>query len=85
MADHNRPTLTAVQMKNAHVEPPLAGQRVWALTHGNKVVEVEWKTDSIRYFDAWYPYVKVPQEIKDLQTARMLKQPLPEWVRDAKA
>lgn len=70
MAEIDRPTVTATAMTNAHTNPPSSGSKVWALNHGGCVVPLVWTTRSIELYDAWYPYLKVPQDVKDIQAER---------------
>lgn len=70
----NRPTAPSVELIDAHIEQPRAGSRVLALQHGNVLVPMEWKSDSIQHFDAWCHYPKVPASVKARQAARFVIQ-----------
>lgn len=72
MSDPNRPTAEHAELIDAHISPPKAGARVLALTHGNVLVPVEWKRDSIFYFDAWCAYPRAPASVKKRQISRFM-------------
>jgi hypothetical protein len=67
---NKRITTHAAVLTNAHTNPPQVGEQVLALTIGGKLVETTWKSDSLRYFDAWCGYPTVPDDVKALQSAR---------------
>jgi len=73
MSDPNRPVVTATEMINAHITPPQTGKEVFALTRGGTVVRMTWARDSIDFYDAWYPFLKVPADVKKIQTDRYFK------------
>jgi hypothetical protein len=73
MSEPNRPAVAATEMINAHITPPRLGQEVFALTRGSVVVRMTWARDSINFYDAWYPFLKVPADVKKLQTDRYLE------------
>lgn len=57
-------------LTNTLDELPPAGSNVLALSHGGKLCEVVWKSDSHLYFDGWAKYPTVPRDIKERQLAR---------------
>lgn len=65
MSDPNRPTVESATMIDAHKEQPRNGQTVWALGRGGCAVQTTWNSESINFFEAWYPSLKVPQSVKD--------------------
>lgn len=65
-----RLTAEVVSLTNAHIEQPPAGSRVLALTRGGKLVEAIWRSNSLGEFDAWVSYPKVPDDVKQIQSAR---------------
>lgn len=70
MAEQDRPTVVAATMTNAHTNPPTSGTKVWALSHGGVINDITWTSESIKTYDAWYPYLKVPPDVKAIQSAR---------------
>ena len=70
MSEPERPTVEKSEMVNAHVRQPSPGSRVWALNHGGSLVQEVWSSNSIKYFDAWAYYMKVPADVKAIQAAR---------------
>lgn len=73
MSEPNRQVVNATEMINAHVAPPRVGQEVFALTRGSVVVRMTWARESIDFYDAWYPFLKVPADVKKLQSERYFK------------
>jgi hypothetical protein len=67
---NKRITTHAAVLTNAHTNPPNIGEQVLALTIGGKLVETTWKSDSLRYFDAWCGYPTIPDDVKALQSDR---------------
>ena len=61
------------ELKNAHLNPPMNGMHVQALTHGGKLVETVWNNNSILYFDAWCEFPTIPGDVKELQLSRFTK------------
>ena len=66
----NVKTAQQTELVDAHTFPPVVGRAYLALTHGGKLCEVIWKSDSILYFDAVAEYPKVPASVKRRQMAR---------------
>lgn len=54
-------------------EPPSPGSKVFALTHGRRIVEVIWTSESHKHYDAYMHYPAVPDEITKLQWERFSK------------
>lgn len=67
-------TAKSVHLTDAHKNPPPNGSAVLALTLGGKLVETIWKVDSLKYYDAWSEYPKVPKSVKKRQLARFNKE-----------
>lgn len=65
-----RLTSEAVELINAHTEPPPNGSHVLALTRGGKLVEAHWSSKSIFDFDGWCHFPKIPADIKHIQSER---------------
>lgn len=57
---------------SAHTNPPPNGSKVLALTIGSKLIECVWSKDSIKYCDCWSPYLKIPAEVREIQSNRLL-------------
>lgn len=55
------------------VDKPNPGDKVFALTHGRKIVEVVWTSKSHLDYDAYMPYPSVPDEVTKLQWERFSK------------
>lgn len=73
MSEPDRIVTREVYWNNAHIDPPLNGQEVRALNHdGVDVGKVIWNRDSLLYYDAWLPFAKVPQDVKQIQVGRYL-------------
>jgi hypothetical protein len=60
-----RPTAKLVSLTSLRKSRPFPGQRVLALTEGNKLVEVLWSESNASHFFAWMPYPKVPEDVKE--------------------
>lgn len=69
----NVSTARNVHLVDAHITPPSIGKAYLALTHGGKLCEVIWKSDSLLYFDAVAEYPKVPLSVKRRQLERFTK------------
>lgn len=65
MSDPNRPTVATATMIDAHIEQPQVGQTVWAVGKGGCAVQVVWRSDSINFYEAWHPSLKLPQTVKE--------------------
>lgn len=65
-------TAKFTSLTDAHISPPASGSAVFVLTHGGKLVETTWKSDTILWADAWAEYPTVPQSVKDRQSQRCL-------------
>lgn len=63
-------TADVVELVDSHVQEPPNGSKVLALTHGGKLVETVWKSNSKYDFDSWMPYPKVPETVKQRQVDR---------------
>lgn len=70
MADPTIPTEEAPSLTNAHRQQPVNGTQVLALNRSGVLVKAVWTSQSIKYFDAWMYHPKVPQDVKDIQSAR---------------
>ena len=70
MSEHDRPVVESTTMFDAHTTPPQNGQKVFALSVGGVMVQIVWNKDSINHFDAWHPYLKVPESVKQRQRDR---------------
>ena len=58
---------------NAHINPPSYGRKVRVLSRdGIDCGATAWTKDSIRYFDGWLPFARIPPDIKALQVGRYL-------------
>lgn len=55
---------------NTRTEQPPNGARVFALTHGGRLVETIWNSRSAQDFDGWMRYPKVPDDVKQIQSER---------------
>lgn len=73
MSDPDRPTVKETDMIDCLVRMPSAGSRVWALQHGGSVVPTVVDSRFAQFFDAWYPYLKVPESVKKRQLERFPK------------
>ena len=65
-----RLTAEVVGLTNARIKEPEAGSRVLALTQGGKLVEAVWRSNSRFEYDAWMPYPKIPDDVKQIQSER---------------
>lgn len=63
-------TAEMVALVDALVEEPPNGARVFALTHGGRLVETIWNSRSKYDYDGWMRYPKIPAEIKERQSNR---------------
>lgn len=63
-------TANIVFMIDAHESPPAVGSSVLALSHGGKLCEAQWKADSLKYFDGYCEYPKIPASIRKRQLER---------------
>jgi hypothetical protein len=70
MSEPDRITVHSTSMIDAHLQPPPAGTRVFALNRGGVIVQTVWKSNSIDDFDAWHPYLKVPDTVRKRQSER---------------
>lgn len=70
MKEPDRPTAPEVFLINAHKNPPASGSKVWALGQGGTLVPEVWNRNSIKFFDAWCKYPKIPDDVKEIQAAR---------------
>lgn len=66
-----RITAPVAELIDAHQQEPAPGSHVQALTVGGILVSAVWKSDSLRYFDAWAPFPKIPDSVKKRQLGRM--------------
>lgn len=73
MSDPHRVTVHETAMIDAHVEQPRIGQLVWALSQAGVVIQMTWTTDSINHYDAWYPFLKIPESVKERMRNRYKK------------
>lgn len=64
MAEPNRPTVSSAEMTDVFVAQPAIGQEVWALTKGGTITRVVWNSASWEFFEAWYPFLKIPESVK---------------------
>ncbi len=69
MSDPLRPVRAVVELIDAHIEQPASGSKVWALGTGGVLVQTVWNRNSIEHFEAWSPYPRVPQSVKDRMAA----------------
>lgn len=69
----NLATARNVHLTDAHTTPPAIGKAYLALTHGGKLCEVIWKSDSLLYFDAVAEYPQIPASVKRRQMERYMK------------
>ncbi len=65
MSEPNRPTVQVTEMFDALTNPPQNGQKVWALGKGGVITQVVWNARSWEFFEAWYPFLKVPKSVKE--------------------
>lgn len=65
-----RLTAESVALINTKNMEPEAGSRVLALTQGGKLVEAIWRSMSRFEYDAWMPYPKIPDDVKQIQSER---------------
>lgn len=65
MSEPNRPTRDVVYLIDIDDEMPRAGDLVYALGLGGKLVETTWTSSSHKFFKAWMPYPKVPKAVKE--------------------
>lgn len=65
MSERERPTQPVVGLVSLKKSRPFPGQRVLALTEGNKLVETVWSEANASTYFAWMPYPKVPQDVKE--------------------
>lgn len=70
MSDPDRITAHSTAMIDAHLQPPPVGMRVFALNRGGVIVQTVWKSDSLNDYDAWHPYLKVPETVRRRQRDR---------------
>ena len=63
-------TAEVVELADVRDGEPPNGSKVLALTHGGKLVEVIWKSNSKYEFDSWMPYPKIPETVKQRQVDR---------------
>ena len=63
-------TAQMVELMDSYQDQPPNGSKVLALTHGGKLVEAVWKSNSKYEFDSWMPYPKVPDSVKQRQVDR---------------
>lgn len=59
-----------VELIDAVTNPPVVGSRVLALTIGGALVPHEWGTQSLRFYEAWCAYPKVPASVKERLVSR---------------
>lgn len=72
MTDPLRPTAKTVYLIDAHIEQPTSGSRVIALNRGGVLAPTVWGSTSLQYFDAWMKSPKVPESVKERQSARYI-------------
>jgi hypothetical protein len=65
-----RLTDDVVRLIDAHEQQPPNGTHVLALTRGGKLVEAYWNSKSLFDFDAFMPYPKIPDDVKQIQSER---------------
>lgn len=63
-------TANVVELIDAHEMPPAVGSCVLVLTIGGVLTKTEWKSDSLKYFDAYCEHPKIPESVKKRQLAR---------------
>lgn len=70
MSDPDRLTAAVVVMHDAVTNPPPNGMRVHALNIGGVMCQTTWNSESHKFFEAWHPYLKVPQSVKSRMSSR---------------
>lgn len=70
MSDPDRIVVPTAIMYDAQLNPPPNGTRVHALNLGGVMVQTIWNSESHKYFDAWHPYLKVPDSVKQRRMKR---------------
>jgi hypothetical protein len=74
MSEPDRIVTREVYWRNAHTSPPRNGRKVRVLNQGGcDAGSATWNDQSIKQFDGWLPFAKVPDDIKQIQLARMSK------------
>lgn len=70
MSEHDRAVAVSAHMIDAVLLPPPNGTRVHALNCGGVMCQTTWNSESHKYFEAWHPYLKVPQSVKQRMSER---------------
>ena len=65
MSDPNRPTVFQAEMIDTHVRQPRVGQVVWAVGRGGCCHQMTWAADSLDFYEAWHPSLKLPSSVKE--------------------
>lgn len=63
-------TAPVVELIDAHIRQPPVGSSVLVLQHGGVLTMTTWTSTSLKDFDAWCPYPKIPVTVKERQLAR---------------
>ncbi len=65
MSDDHRLVRKKVELIDAHIDPPRIGCVVIGLTSGGVLnLGVTWSADSLKVYEAWMPYPKRPESVK---------------------
>lgn len=74
MSERERPTAPQIELLDIDgTEQPFPGQKILALTEGNKLVELNWSESWRGHIFAWARFPKAPTSVKEKMHAHYFR------------